>query len=433
MERWLAALLLVGGLGAARSAEVGAPTYFRDVERILQKHCQECHRAGQIAPFPLLTYEHARKRASDLARVVETRSMPPWSASTKEGGPFRDARMLSDEEVATLAAWARARAPRGDVKDAPAPKRWDSVWPLGQPDVVLSMPEPFALGGDGDDEYRVFVIPTGLAEGRWVTAIDYRPGNPRVVHHVIAALDTKKLARILDKADPLPGYRVFGGFGVFPGGALGGWSPGKFPVPAPEGTAYYLPADSDILLQVHYHKTGKPETDASVLGLYFSRTAVDKELRGKTVTPPRPGPLEAPRLLIPAGKQNQEVAGALEIDENMHLVSVTPHMHWLGKDFLLRARRPDGRTQTLIKIGRWDFNWQGTYEFVTPVALPKGTQIELIAHFDNSESNIHNARKPPLDVRWGERAYDEMCIGFLNVTYDDEHRGNSVPGRVEKD
>jgi hypothetical protein len=358
--------------------------------------------------------------------------MPPWHASTQEGGPFRGVRTLSDQEIATLTAWAEAKAPEGDPKDAPPPRRWESSWALGTPDLVLGMTEPYALAGDGDDEYRVFVIPTGLVEGKWIAAVDFRPGNHRVVHHVIAAFDTRKLARILDRADPKPGYRVFGGFGVFPEGALGGWSPGKVPVAAPEGMAQFLPAGADILLQVHYHKSGKPETDSSSLGLYFAKGDVDKELRGKTLTPPAEGFLEVPRLRIPAGAKNQEVMGSLDIDEDVHLVGVTPHMHLLGKDFLLRAVRPNGTTRTLIKIDRWDFNWQGAYEFVAPVALAKGTRLEMIAHFDNSAANPYNPRKPPADVRWGEQTNDEMCIAFLSITYDDEHRNSAVPRRFRK-
>lgn len=433
MRRWLAVILAIGGLCHPGPAEGGTPTYHGDVERILQQHCQSCHRPGQIGPFPLLTYEQARKRAMDLARVVEARAMPPWPASTQEGGPFRGVRGLSEQEVATLRAWAKARAPEGDRTLAPPPRKWDSVWPLGRPDVVLSMPEPYALAGDGDDQSRVFVIPTGLSEGKWIAALDYRPGNPRVVHHVVAGVDTKRLARLLDRADPQPGYQMFGGFGVVPTRTLGGWSPGKLPLRAPDGTASYLPANADILLQVYYQKSGKPESDASVLGLYFAKAPVEKALRELRVTPSGPGAPNAPPLLIPAGKSNHEVTGGLKIDRDLHLLSVTPHMHWLGKDIRLRATRPDGKTQTLIRIDRWDFHWHGAYEFATPVALPKGTKVEMIAHFDNSAGNPFNPRNPPVDVRWGERTNDEMCVVGMSVTYDDERRSEPTPDRVRND
>jgi mono/diheme cytochrome c family protein len=417
---------LVGG-GAAHGA---APSYHREVARILQEHCQDCHRPGQVAPFSLLTYEQARKRAGDLADVTERRKMPPWHASTKEGGPFRDARVLNEAEIATLAAWAEAGCPEGDPADAPPPRRWDSEWPLGTPDLVLKMPEPYALGAEGRDEHRVFVIPSGLAEGKWVAAVDLKPGNPKVVHHILTAFDIRKAAQKLDEADPGPGYKVFGGYGIIPSGNLGGWAPGKRPRPTPEGVGRYLPAGADVLMQVHYHKSGKPETDASAIGIYFAKGPIDKMARGAMVTPSREGFFRRPRLLIPAGDPRYEVTGTQTIEEDSHLISVTPHMHWLGKDFLLTATPPGGKPFTLIRVDDWDFNWQGGYDFEAPVALPKGTRIDMVAHFDNSAKNPANPNSPPKDVRWGEQTTDEMCIGFLQLTLDDEHRRNLPPPRL---
>jgi hypothetical protein len=425
--------------GPARAGEAGpAPSYHKDVVRILQKHCQDCHRPGQVAPFALLSYEQARKRASDIATVTEQHRMPPWPASTKEGGPFRDARVMSDAEVATLAAWAEAGAPEGDPKDAPPAKSWASDWALGDPDLVLTMPEPYPLAADGRDEHRVFVIPTGLTEGKWVAAVDFKPGNPRVVHHILGAFDTLGRARKLDAADPSPGYKVFGGFGqlpsgvqLLPSGGLGGWAPGKRPQSLPDGLGRYLPAGSDVLLQVHYHKSGKPETDATKVGLYFARKPVDKEVVGRAVVPPRPGVFARPSLLIPAGDARYEVTGTLTLQNDAHLTAVAPHMHWLGKDFLLKAARPDGSTLTLIRIDDWSFNWQGTYDLAEPVALPKGTRVDMLAHFDNSAQNPANPTRPPVDVRWGEQTTDEMCIGFLQLTFDGQHLNNRPPARFQ--
>jgi hypothetical protein len=382
-----------------------------------------------VAPFSLLTYDQARKRASDIATVTESHTMPPWPASTKEGGPFRDARVLSEAELATIAAWAEAGAPEGDAKDAPPARTWASDWPLGEPDLVLAMPEPYALSAEGRDEHRVFVVPTGLTEGKWVAAVDYKPGNPRVVHHILGAFDTLGRARKLDRDDPQPGYQVFGGFGLVPSGGLNGWAPGKTPQRLPDGVGRYLPAGSDLLLQVHYHKSGKPVTDVTKVGLYFAKAPVDKQVRGQMVTPPRPGPLARPELRIPAGAENYEVKGSATIAQDAHLTGLTPHMHWLGKDFVLKATRPDGSTVTLIKIDQWNFNWQGAYDFVKPVALPKGTRLEMLAHFDNSANNPANPSKPPVEVHWGEQTTDEMCIGFLQVTFDAEHLGNRPPAR----
>jgi hypothetical protein len=412
------------------SAETAKLTFHRDVEPILQKHCQDCHRPGQVAPFSLLTYEQARKRAADLAAVTEDRTMPPWPASTSEGGPFRDARVLTAAEIATLAAWANDDCAEGDPNDAPPPLQFASDWPLGPPDLVIAGPEAYALEAAGRDEFRVFVVPSGLTEGKWVAAIDIKPGNPKVVHHVLAAFDTTGRARAKDAADPGPGYQSFGGFGILPSGGLGGWAPGKRPQSLPDGVGRYLPAGSDVLLQVHYHKSGKPETDSSAIGLYFARSSVDKQVRGGAVFPPRASIFSRPELHIPAGAARHEVTGSWTVPFDAHVIAVAPHMHWLGKDFLLNATRPDGYRVTLIRIDDWNFNWQGTYDLVSPVPLPAGTRVDMLAHFDNSADNPRNPNTPPKAVRWGEQTTDEMCIGFLQLTRDDEHRKNLPPERL---
>ena len=424
-------LMLTLGSGPALAA---GPTYHKDVSRVLQNHCQDCHRPGQVAPFSLLTYEQARKRGSDLVAVTEGHKMPPWPASMKEGGPFRDARVMSAAETAMIAEWVAAGCPEGDAKDAPAAKSWGSDWPLGEPDLVLSVPEAYALDADGKDEHRVFVVPTGLNEDRWVSAIDFKPGNPKVVHHVLCAFDTAGRAAKLDAADPKPGYAVFGGFGVLPSGGLGGWAPGKRPAHLPAGVGRFLPAGADVLLQVHYHKSGKAETDATKVGLYFSKGPIDKQVRGQAVfAPARAGLFSRPNLLIPAEDGDYEVKGRTTVGRDAHVIAVAPHMHWLGKDFLLTATKPDGSKVTLIRIDDWNFNWQGTYDFATPVALPKGTKVELLAHFDNTSKNPANPSKPAVPVRWGEQTTDEMCIGFLQLTYDEEHAGDRPPARFRSE
>ncbi|HEV3167657.1 MAG TPA: ascorbate-dependent monooxygenase [Isosphaeraceae bacterium] len=438
MRRWLLScggawvVGLVTMSAAWAEAPKRAPSYQRDVAPILQKHCQDCHRPGQVAPFSLLTFEQARKRADDIVQLTGDRIMPPWPASTKEGGPFKSARVLSEAEIATLMAWSEADYPEGDLKDAPAPLDFKSDWKLGPPDLVLTAPEPISLEATGPDEYAVFVIPSGLTEGKWISGLDFKPGNRRVVHHILAAFDTNGRARQKDEADPGPGYHAFGGFGIIPSGTLSGWAPGKMPQNLAPGIGRYVPAGADVLLQVHYHKSGKPETDASSIGLYFARHPIDKQVRGTTVMPPRPSLFSRPKLLIPAGESNHEVTGTATVEYDAHVIAVLPHMHWLGKDFLLKATRPDGSTVTLIKIDDWNFNWQGSYEFVSPVALPAGTRLDMLAHFDNSAQNSKNPNSPPKDVSWGEQTTDEMCIGFLQLTRDDEKLENLPPVRFRK-
>lgn len=435
-----AAMLLVGlSLGPAAAARAAdSPTYYKDVAPILSKNCQECHRPGQVAPFALLDYAQARKRADDIAEVTDHRIMPPWHASTTEGGPFRGARVLSESDRKTLADWAEAGAPEGDPKDGPAPREWSSDWPLGPPDLVLKVGEPFHVGASGSDEYRVFVLPSGLTAGRWIAAADFKPGNPKVVHHILAAYDVTGNARKLDAADPGPGYATSGGgYGrlpsglpFLPSGQLWGWAPGRRPYFSPEGTARALPAGADVLLQVHYHKSGKPETDASTIGLYFAKGPVDKQIRSAVVMPPRPRLFGRPQLRIPAGSARHEVKGETTIRQDSHLLAVFPHMHLLGRDFVMTAVRPDGSRQTLIRIDDWDFNWQNPYEFLKPVALPKGTKVEMLAHFDNSPGNLRNPSRPPVEVTWGEETTDEMCIGFMQLTLDGEHLANRSPDQI---
>ncbi len=424
--------VLFGAVAASPGSE--PLSFYREVAPILQTHCQECHRPGQVAPFSLLTFDQARKRAGDLATVTNSRQMPPWHASTVEGGPFKDPRILSEKEIATIAGWVEAGCPEGDAKDAPPPRDFGSDWALGEPDLVIKMPEPYTLAATGRDELRIFVIPTGLTEGRWIRAVDFRPGNPKVVHHVIAAFDTGGRAKAFDEADPGPGYQSFGGFGssksglpFFPSGGIGGWAPGKAPKALPDGVGRWLPAGSDLLLQVHYHRSGKVETDSTSIALYFAKGPIDKQLRGGLVSPPRPRILARPELHIPAGDANYEVKGTLTLPDDVHMTAVVPHMHWLGKDFRLVATLPDGAKRTLIQVDRWDFNWQDTYDFAEPIALPKGTKIDMLAHFDNSDKNPNNPSHPPRDVRWGEQTEDEMALGFLQMTRDAEHLGGKPP------
>jgi Copper type II ascorbate-dependent monooxygenase, C-terminal domain len=346
-----------------------------------------------------------------------------------------------------LSAWVEAGSPEGDAKDAPEPRKFASDWPLGEPDLVLTMPEPYELSGSGEDDFRVFVLKTDFPNDRWIRAVDYKPGNRKVVHHVIAGIDASGKARELDAKDTAPGYHSVGGFGdgVPLRGFLPIWTPGSRARYAPEGSGYVLPAGADVLIQVHYHKSGKPETDATAIGLYLSAEPLPKQVRTGFVFPnlspeelgkvmakfqnsakagkrPELDELLHDALTIPAGDANYEVkatskSSALSrpIARDILLTSVMPHMHWLGKDFRFTAILPDDEHTRvpLIEIDHWNFNWQGTYAFAKPVRLPKGTYFEMEAHFDNSDQNPANQNKPPKVVHWGNQTTDEMCIGIF--------------------
>jgi peroxiredoxin len=399
-----------------------APTYSKDVAAILQKNCQECHRKGQVGPFALDTYEQARKRAQDIATVADDRSMPPWKASRNVGLKFQHDRSLSDRDIDTIQAWAEAGAPEGNRADLPPPPKFSEGWTIeGGPDLVLDIGTDFEVPATGDDVYRCFVVPTNLPRDMYVSAIEYQPGNRRVVHHILAYVETKGEARKRDVADPGPGYQCFSGPGVRIDGDLGGWAPGSQPSQLPDGIGRSLPKGADVIIQVHYHPNGKTEVDRTRIALRFSRKPVRQTLHWNLAA--------NPELKLPAGESNVEVQAAWQAPVDVVAYAVAPHMHLLGKDMLMTVTYPDGRTEELIKIDDWDFNWQYSYYLEKPLDLPKGSVVKVVAHFDNSSDNPRNPNKPPKEVTWGEATTDEMCIGFIALT----KKGQDLTRPGEKD
>jgi AhpC/TSA family/Copper type II ascorbate-dependent monooxygenase, C-terminal domain len=384
------------------------PTYSKDVATILQKNCQECHRPGQVGPFALENYEQARKRASDIAAVAEDRAMPPWKADPHAGVKFKDVRTLSEKDINTLVAWAAADAPEGNRADLPPNPTFPDDWQLGTPDLVIDIGADFPVPAEGDDIYRCFVVPTKLDKDQYVSAVEYRPGNRRVVHHLLAYVDISGEARKRDLAEPGPGYTCFGGPGDPIHGGLGGWAPGNLPTFLPDGIGRSLPKQSDVIVQVHYHPQGKAETDRSKLGIYFAKKPVKQVMHWGVVL--------NPGLELPPGQSNIEVKAAWEVPVDITAWAVTPHMHLLGRNMQISVKFPDGRVQDVIKVPDWDFNWQYTYQFEKSLDIPKGSLVYLVSHFDNSAANPRNPHKPPQLVKWGEATTDEMCIGFLAVT-----------------
>lgn len=413
--------------------ERAAVTYTRDVAPILNRHCLECHRRGQIGPFALEGYGQARKRAGDLLHVVETRLMPPWKPSPGYGPAFRHDRSMSPEEVATLARWVEAEAPEGDPADLPEPPTFADDWRLGTPDLVLELPEPFAIPAEGPDIYRCFVIPTDLPDDRYVAGIEYQPGNPRVVHHILGYVDTTGEARAKDAAEdgPHDGYTCFGGPQIKTDHDLGGWAPGVEPDILPEGVGRSLPKGADVVLQVHYHPSGKPETDRSRVGLYLARKPTRQTFHWWAA-------LNQKFRLEADDPASWEVsAQTLPLPVDVRLLSLAPHMHLLGKDMTMWAELPAEEGEQpervdLIRIDDWDFQWQNQYYLEAPIDLPKGTVVKLIAHFDYSRDNPRNPRRDeedPPPVTWGEATTDEMCIGFFGMV----KKGQDLTRPGEKD
>ncbi len=391
------------------------PTFAEHVAPILRRSCQNCHRPGQSAPFPLLTHAQAAKRATDLADVVEEGLMPPWKPTSGVGPPLRHDRSLLPSEIETLRAWAEAGAPEGSAEGslepiAPATEP-DDGWTLGPPDLILEMPEEFTIPATGDDVYRCFVLPTNLAEDRMITAVEVRPGNPRVVHHTFNYIDIRGLGRQRDAEDPEPGYMCFSGFTgdqIF--GAMGGWTPGNEPHFFEDGVGLNLPKGADVVMQVHYHPTGKTERDRTRLGLYFAREPIRRSLQWVSAS------ANPDEFSLSAGDAEARVTASLTIPMDVELHAMTPHMHLLGRRFAASFTTPDGRTEPLIEIDDWDFNRQDTYYLREPLLLPAGTRVFIEGVFDNSESNPRNPSRPPRSVSWGEGTTDEMLILFLALT-----------------
>lgn len=408
----------------ATGAQPAPPTWARDIAPILHQHCVMCHRPGQVAPFSLLTYTDAAKRARFIAKAVRSRFMPPWSPDGPPGA-FHDERRLSDAEIATIFAWAAADAPAGDLAAAPAPPPAASEgWMLGKPDLVVRMPRPFAVPKGPGDVYMVFPIPFSLksvapevlararlpdSDALAVAAVEIHPGNRRVFHHSDVWVDLSGTARRLEQQAGGTGYASFGTPGFPPALYLGGRVPGIMPRFLPEGiAASVMPLEGgDIALQVHYAPTGKPETDQSEIGIFFMREPVKRIVDSIF--------LRSFNLEIPAGAAAHAIKDELLIPADCMLLSVFAHMHLLGSEVHAHAILPDGSRQDLLDINHWSFQWQDRYYYRLPVFLPKGTRVFCRWVFDNSDQNKQNPHVPARAVSFGPNATDEMCELHLGI------------------
>jgi len=313
---------------------------------------------------------------------------------------------LSDAEVQTIVAWVEAGSPRGDAADLPALPDFSREWPMGAPDLVLQSSRPYVVGAADGDEYRCFVIPNPSAADRWVRAVDIHPGDAGIVHHAFIWIDPGVAAAQRDGKDGKPGYSCFGGPGFNATSNLGAWVPGQQASAFSGGVAYFLPAKSSLVMQVHYHHNGREVPDQTRVGLYFTDAAQ---------TPLKSVPILNPRFEIPAGAKAYEVRASYVVPEDIDVISVLPHMHLLGQSMTVTATLPGGESKLLIRVPAYRFNWQRTYTFSTPMSLPKGTRIDVVAVFDNSTGNLSNPNKPPRAVRFGEATTDEMAVAY--VTY----------------
>jgi hypothetical protein len=421
MTRLFAVLMFPVLLGAASMLPAASPVTFSEtVAPILYENCVTCHRPGEAAPFSLISYDEVKRKGKQIAKVTESRYMPPWHAAHGYG-EFAGERRLTDAQIATLAEWVKQGMPQGDPAKMPKLPSFPEGWHLGTPDLILRMPTAYDLPASGPDVYRNFVIPTHLTENKWVRAIEFRPGARKAVHHALFAYDSTGGAAKQDGKDGKPGFGGMGtvGVGGVSGGSgpLGGWAVGATPVFLPEGVALPLPKGSDIVLQMHFHLTGKPESEQATIGIYFTDQAPERRLF----------PVQVPALFgfgagidIPAGEKNYVIEDSVTLPVDMRALFVGAHAHYLAKEMKATATLPDGTTQPLLWIKDWDFAWQDRYLYKSPVMLPKGTRIDVRLVYDNSADNPHNPNPESLKrVQWGEQSFDEM--GSVSVAMQALH------------
>ncbi len=411
MKKMLIALAILLVCTAVGSADEPV-TFNKHIAPILWKSCAECHHKGAVAPFALVSYKDAAKRAKFLRDITADKRMPPWRAEP-DGGPFQNERRLSAAEIAIVARWAEAGAPEGDPKDLPPAPKFPEGWQLGEPDLVLKMPAKFSVPATGPDVYRCFVIPLPAETEGTVAAVEFHPGNAGVIHHAGFFLDDKGLGVKKEKEtkDGQPGYSSFGGPGFASVGSLGGWGLASLPRRLPEGTGMLLPKGCDLVLQIHYHPNGKEESDRSELGIYFTKKPATKFLTSFSA--------RTTEIAIPPGaKRHAVVCESSPLPADVSVLTVTPHMHFLGREITATAVLPGGKQVPLVAVKDWDFHWHERYQYKTPLRLPKGAVVRIEAFYDNSADNPKNPNNPPKLVKYGNNLTDEMVSCNLEVVVD---------------
>ncbi|MDE2125374.1 MAG: redoxin domain-containing protein [Armatimonadetes bacterium] len=395
------------------------PTYSGQVAQILDDKCALCHRPGESAPFSLTDYVEARTWAQQIKSYTQQDVMPPWKP-TPGWGVFRDARGLTDRQKAILARWADSGAPLGSASAVPPLPHYPSptAWTLGVPSVVLKPSAPYHLAADGKDVYRNFVLPMQFPHDVYLSGVAFQPQNRAVVHHILLYVDPSGAAVQLDGHGRQPGYTVDGlGIGVYDAQWADVWVPGSSARMLPPGVAIRIPKGSVLVMQVHYHKDGRPETDRSQVALYLShgpvRQVVHVDALGQFM------------LHLPPGNPHEVVNAEQTLPVAVHILSLFPHMHMLGKSMKVWATLPGGATERLIAIADWDFNWQATYYLQHEAALPAGTVLHMQAVFDNTANNPRQPSHPPKLVHFGEQTTDEMDFCFIGLTVDGENVARS--------
>ena len=416
---FLAAAVLVAG-AALSATDKPVPTFYKDILPLLQDHCQSCHRPGEVAPMPLVTYEQTRPWAAAIAKSVQGRMMPPWFADPRFGH-FSNDPSLTPQQTATMLAWVQAGAPAGNPHDAPSAPHWAQGWNIAPPDRVLPMPTPVMIPADGDVEYTYEIVPTHFSKDKWIQMAEVHPSSPQYVHHAVVYIrppDSRWLrhapvgvpftaSTLSDPQDRLEAHGTTSDLLLV-------YAPGSSPDHWPDGMAKFVPAGSDLVFQVHYTTNGKAGSDRTSVGLVFAKTAP----RQRVLTLQ----LNDHAFIIPPGADNfrVEVQGTLPHDAT--LLSLFPHMHLRGKTFEYDIVKPDGSSETLLRVN-YHFHWQLSYRLAEPRLLKAGTRLRAVAWYDNSRNNPHNP-DPDATVTWGDQTYQEMMVGFFDV---------AVPANMDKE
>ncbi len=413
MVRGAAALAGAAAVGALacgspsrREARPGPVTFNKDVAPIVFANCAPCHRPGEVAPFPLLSFADAAKHADGMAEETRKHHMPPWLPERGEF-PILGERGLTADQIATIQRWVDGGKVEGNPGDLPARPTFPDGWQLGRPDLVVSPAKPYTLEPGGEDVYRNLVIRVPLTADVYVRAVEFRT-NGAPIHHAVIRADRTGGSRARDGADGKPGFDGMAWQAAQdPEGQFIGWAPGRGPIVSPDGMAWRLDRGADLVVELHMLSPKKPASIAPTVALFFSpsppvRTPLTVKMSSKLID-------------IPAGATDYEVTDSYELPVPIELMSVYPHAHYLGRDMLVTATYPGGATKTLLHIPRWSFHWQQDYRYATPIALPRGTSIRMRYTFDNSEGNDENPRKPPVRVRLGPNSTDEMAELGLQV------------------
>jgi tetratricopeptide (TPR) repeat protein len=400
-------------------------TFNKDIAPLFFQHCATCHRPGESGPFPLLSYKDAKSHARQIAAVTQSRFMPPWLPGPGEF-KFADELRLSDAQIATIAHWVEQGALEGAPSDLPPTPKFAEGWQMGTPDLVIKAEKPYQLPASGTDQYWNFIFRTPVNRTRWLKAIEIRPGDKRVVHHANVLVDRMQSARA---QEPSPGAG-FGGMEIKieseafdPDSHFLFWKPGTAPYTEPDGMALRLDAGTDLVLNIHLQPSGRAEWIQPSLGLYFIEQPATRF--------PMLLQLENDRKLdIPPGDKNFLVTDEFTLPEDVQLLAIYPHAHYVGKDLQAFAKFPDGTQKSLIRIPSWDLNWQAVFRYETPVDLPAGTVISMRYRYDNSDENIRNPNVPPKRVVGGNRASDEMAHLWLQVLPGSNPDNTGDPRRI---